>query len=176
MEKVPNEDYRHKTYPCSHCGVNTVAAPKDYDPIHQIHGYKLHCMDCGNFIGWSGYKKEIIKNGERQFSSQWPAKRAGIDYCQICLRNKTSLGKTEKIETHHIIQICDGGEDELMNIMFLCTACHAFVHHQRTYLQRHLKPQAEAYRAIQVVKEKDPGVYQKFLEIYRGSKVKHDTK
>ena len=165
--KIPNEDYKNKTYPCAHCGVNTVANRKDKDPISEVHGYKLYCMDCGNFIAWSGYKKEITKNGERQFSTQWNAKRAGIDYCQICLRNKTDLGRSEKIETHHIIQICDGGEDELKNIMFLCTACHALVHHQRTYLQRHLKSHVEAYKTIQAIKKSSPDVFKTIVEAYQ---------
>ena len=171
MAKEPNEDYRKKTYPCPECKVNTVAAPKKDEPLSPIHGYKLYCLDCGKFIAWSGYKKQIAQNGERKFSSQWSAKRVGIDYCQICLRYKDDLGRSEHIETHHIIQVCDGGEDELDNLMFLCTACHNLVHYQRTYLNRHLRPLFEAYKALKLIKKHDPSLHNQVVTIYKKAKV-----
>lgn len=173
MERLPNEDYRHKTYPCHKCGVNTIAAPKEGESIHPIHGFKLYCMDCEAFVAWSGYKKPIARGGERKFSSQWTAKRVGIDYCQICLRDKADLGRAERIETHHIIQVCDGGEDELSNLMFLCTACHTLVHHQRTYLQRHLRRHFEAYKAIRLVRRHDPALHQQVVNIYKAGMVEN---
>ncbi len=167
MEREPNEDYRNKTYPCSNCGVNIVAAPKQNELIHEIHGYKLYCMDCGKFVAWSGYKKPIVKKGERQFSSQWSAKRAGINYCQACMRDTDNLGNYEQIETHHIVQICDGGEDELSNLMFLCTACHNLIHHQRTYLNRHTKKHREAYKALMLAKKHEPSLYKQVVTLYK---------
>jgi len=173
MSRLPNEDYKQKTYPCKQCDANVVADRNIDDPASDIHGYKLYCVDCGSFVGWSGCKKDIKKNGERQFSSQWTAKSVGIDYCQICLRNKTDLGQSERVEPHHIIEISEGGEDSRKNIMWLCTCCHRLVHHQRTYLQKHFSHQREAYRAIQIVKQEDPDIYSRIIELYRQSRGNH---
>ena len=173
-ERTPNEDYKNKTYPCKRCGANTVAKPKPDDTISEIHGYKLYCMDCGCFVGWSGVKKEIVKNGERQFSSQWRPSHVGVDYCQICLRNATELGQSEKLEPHHIIEISNGGKDDLENIMWLCSCCHRLVHHQRTYLQKHLRHHIEAYKAIQAVKAENDSLYHQIIEAYRKARASNE--
>lgn len=36
-----------------------------------------------------------------------------------------------KLETHHIIFVCDGGSSELFNLEFLCRNCHADLHYSK---------------------------------------------
>jgi len=170
-KRIPSLDFRDKKYNCNQCQVKVAAIHKNESS--ELHGYKLYCKICGNFVGWSGVKKEIIKDGTRQFSSQWSAKQVGINFCQICLRRKEDLGKSETLEPHHIIQIKDGGLDEISNIQFLCTACHKFVHYQRIYLKEHLKPQIEAFKAIQAVKKVNPNIYKQIVDIYQKEKANY---
>lgn len=174
LSRIPDEDYGSRTYPCKKCKAKVPAAPKPEDPIHEIHGYKLYCMDCGTFVGWSGAKKEIVRDGERKFSSQWTPKKMGLDYCQICLRHHTSLGLTERIEIHHIIPVKEGGEDTRENIMCLCTFCHRLVHQQRTYIRDHLTAHAEAYKAIQTVKAEKPDLYNAIVQAYKKSRAANE--
>jgi len=49
-----------------------------------------------------------------------------IQQCQIC--GKVLPVPFERIEVHHIIYRCNGGSDELENLVTLCDLCHAVVH------------------------------------------------
>ena len=114
--------------------------------IDTTHGYALYCPQCGIFSGWGGRKKSLHSaNGERKLSTQWPPKRLGIDFCQICLRTDDQLGDGECLESHHVIPVKDGGKDSPSNIWVCCTGCHKEIHHRRTYLNLHLSKFYEAY-------------------------------
>jgi hypothetical protein len=79
----------------------------------------------------------------------------------MCQRRKDFLGKGERLEIHHVIQIDQGGDDTPDNIWILCTACHRIVHHQRTYLYEHQKKFMDSYEALQRFKEKYPDLYRR---------------
>lgn len=119
-----------------------------------MHGYALYCPQCNMFWGWSGRKKVMHdEDGNRKFSTQWPPKRIGIDFCQSCLRTEDQLGDGECLESHHIIEIKDGGEDNPQNIWVVCTACHKMIHHRRTYLYRHLRKFYDAHKRMEALNE-----------------------
>jgi hypothetical protein len=43
------------------------------------------------------------------------------------------------LTSHHVQEINEGGPDVPENIWVLCSSCHRLVHHQRTYLNEHVK-------------------------------------
>lgn len=48
-----------------------------------------------------------------------------IEGSSVCCE---SCGSTSKLEYHHIIRQCDGGNDDSDNIMVLCSKCHKQPH------------------------------------------------
>ena len=42
--------------------------------------------------------------------------------CEICKWNETSC------DVHHILPVCEGGKDEIQNLLTLCPNCHRKVH------------------------------------------------
>lgn len=155
-EKIPNPIFTEKQ--CKRCG--QLVEPVTHGEVNEVHGYKLHCPHCGLFVGWSGKTKQVKNdNGERKRSSMWTAKRLNFDFCQMCLREKSFLGKGERLEVHHIISIDEGGMDLPDNIWIVCTACHRLIHHQRIYLHEHQKKFMDAYNALQRFKHENPELY-----------------
>jgi len=129
---------------CRQCGYK--GKPEPTGKINDIHGYALQCPICNRFWGWSGRKKVLHdENGNRKISSIWTAKRLGIEYCQMCLRNKKQLGDAEQLEVHHVMPASEQGNDDPDNIWVICTACHKYIHHIRTYFNLHLLKFFDAY-------------------------------
>lgn len=118
---------------CKKCG--HVSQPIDTGVINEVHGHKLICAHCGCFVAWGGKEKTIKKaDGERAFSTQWTPKRLGVEECQLCRREKGFIEACgEKLESHHLRSIKDGGEDKPFNILVVCTPCHRIIHHNQTY-------------------------------------------
>lgn len=107
---------------------------------NETHGHKLVCPECGMFLAWGGKVKPLkTKDGERAISTQWTAKRLGIDECQLCRRSRDFIeGCGESLEAHHLKPIRDGGEDKPYNLLVVCTPCHKQIHHNQTYLNGHM--------------------------------------
>jgi 5-methylcytosine-specific restriction endonuclease McrA len=96
------------------------------------HYGKIVCNYCGNTTRW-------MKKPENQFKrvpNKYLPKDLDIHYCQICLRLKEDLINHEVLESHHIIEIQNNGEDKPENIMVACTPCHRIIHFLRIYLRR----------------------------------------
>ena len=143
---------------CPHC--HNQVKPVALGKTNPDHGYALNCPACDKFIGWGGKNKKIINDeGKRVESSIWSPKRLCIDYCQICLRPEKFLGKTGKLETHHLLPISLGGEDIPKNILIACTSCHKEIHHRQTYINDHMKPFFDAYIAYQKLKIQRPELF-----------------
>jgi hypothetical protein len=100
------------------------------------HGKKI-CCHCGSFYKWIPKPKNETKRPPNKIS----AEDLGISHCQLCGRPRARLGNRGVLESHHVIEIQDGGEDVKENIWIVCTSCHSLIHHQRTYLNRHLEGQ-----------------------------------
>ena len=117
---------------CKKCGHK--GQPIDTRIVNDVHGHKLICAHCGTFLAWGGRAKPIKEDGERVLSTQWTAKRLGIEECQLCNRSKDFVEACgEKLEAHHLRSIKDGGEDLPYNILVVCTPCHRIIHHNQTY-------------------------------------------
>lgn len=123
---------------CKKCG--HVGQPSRNDETHEIHGYKLYCEICGAFFGWGGKEHKIKNaNNERVKSTMWTPKRLGRGKCQLCNREKDFVEACgEKLESHHLVPVSEGGEDEPYNILVVCTPCHRTIHHNMTYYS-HMK-------------------------------------
>lgn len=131
---------------CKKCG--HIGQPMDSGEVNEIHGHKLLCPHCGSFVAWGGREKPIKStDGERAFSTQWTPKRLGVEECQLCRREKSFVESGgEKLESHHLRSIKDGGEDKPYNILIVCTPCHRVIHHNQTYYG-HMRAFYEAWAA-----------------------------
>ena len=129
---------------CKKCG--HTGQPIDTGVVNEVHGHKLLCAHCGAFLAWGGRDKSIKKtDGERAFSTQWTPKRLGVEECQLCRREKDFVeAGGEKLESHHLRSIKDGGEDKPYNILVVCTPCHRVIHHNQTYYG-HMRALYEAW-------------------------------
>lgn len=95
------------------------------------HYAKVICRVCGH---WHWMKKP--KNEGKRPPNKYTPADLGINYCQICLRSRNDLIKTETLEVHHIIEVGKDGEDVPENCWVVCTPCHRIIHYNRTYLRR----------------------------------------
>lgn len=98
------------------------------------HYGKLNCAECGSYVCFIPKPK----NGGKRKKNRFLPHDLGVDFCQMCLRHESRLGKRDVLESHHVLEIGEGGEDLPENILVLCTSCHRLTHHQRTYLNHHL--------------------------------------
>lgn len=131
---------------CNHCKqeVYTVVEILSSGP----HYGKESCQICSRFVGFT--KKP--KNEGKRPKNKHTAKSLGITFCQMCLRHGDRLGSRGALEVHHVVEINCGGEDVPENIWVICTSCHKLIHHQRTYLNIHLKDQ---YSLAELKKDMD---------------------
>lgn len=130
---------------CKRCGWE--GTPITNGHPNNVHGHRLVCPVCGLFLAWGGKVKKIKdKEGIRQVSTQWTAKRLGIDECQLCRRTRELVEAcNDSLEAHHLKPIRDGGEDEPYNILIVCTPCHKQIHHNQTYHNHHLEALLKAW-------------------------------
>jgi 5-methylcytosine-specific restriction endonuclease McrA len=149
------------TRTCHHCGHE--GKPMMSGKLNEIHGYAFSCAECGRFIAWGGKKKQIVAEGQRQFSTQWSPSRLGISFCQMCLRPDANLGTAESLQSHHILPVKDGGADEPGNLWVVCTSCHRLIHHQRVYLYEHNQKFVDAHEALSRFKQNNPDLYARIM-------------
>lgn len=90
------------------------------------HHARKDCAVCGRFTGWVS-KPDAEKKRRRKGSKRL----AFASYCQLCLMSVDD-GRSHMCG-HHVIEHQHGGSDERANVWTLCEACHALVHHVRTY-------------------------------------------
>ena len=126
-EPIPKK--RH----CNHCraDVETVVEVLSSSP----HYGKETCVICGRFTAFT--KKP--ENNQKREKGKYKPIDLGISNCQLCQRQGHRLGSRGVLEIHHVIEIQHGGQDIPGNIWVLCTSCHKLIHHQRTYLNSHMK-------------------------------------
>jgi predicted RNA-binding Zn-ribbon protein involved in translation (DUF1610 family) len=124
--------FEEKRY-CNSCEneVSTMAKILSTGP----HYSQYNCLDCGKFLGYG--KKPGNEN--KRAKNKYTAEALGIDFCQMCLRKTNKLGSRGVLEVHHVEEINRDGADTPENIWVICTSCHKLIHHQRTYLNDHLK-------------------------------------
>ena len=133
---------------CKRCGpfVGTVIIETEDGP----HYAKEVCAECNFLLRW--VPKPENQNNRKH--NKYSAKSENITRCQSCRRTIDMLGLREVIDCHHIVEIQDGGEDALSNILWACTSCHKDIHHKRTY---YMKKQIDSVRlsTIRNIMDKD---------------------
>lgn len=99
------------------------------------HEKKVVCNKCGCTFGFLAKEKNEKKLDHRPNGCPTP-EMLGIDYCQICLRHKSKIGKGH-LDTHHI----DGNpaNNDRLNYLVVCVACHRLIHWTRTYIKNHME-------------------------------------
>jgi len=116
---------------CKYCdavvGVDYISRP---DTPHMAE-YK--CFICNAHLGWIPKEKNETKRPKNKYTPE----DLKIDYCEMCLRYKPQLLKNHVLESHHVIEIQDGGKDIPENIWVLCTGCAKLVHWTRRYVTGH---------------------------------------
>ena len=118
---------------CNHC-------QKDVGTVLQVlsegtHYGRLNCEECGRYVSFVKKPNNEGKRGRNKYTPE----DLKINHCQLCLRPGHRLGSRGVLDVHHVIEIQDGGDDTKENIWVVCTSCHRLIHHQRTYLNSHLK-------------------------------------
>ena len=96
-----------------------------------IHEGKIVCDHCGAWRTWVKKTENENKRGKASKYKPW------LDYCQICLREKSRLGLNETLHIHHLMPVSRGGNDDKENILIVCTYCHQEIHSRQTYLNDH---------------------------------------
>jgi len=121
----------NETIFCKYCEQEIY--PEIYEVSEGPHYAKFVCPNCHRFLGWCPKPKQAKKK-----HTKFKASKLDIDYCELCGRKSTQLGKHETLEVHHKMPLEEGGLDEESNILVLCTACHRLAHWVRLYLNKHL--------------------------------------
>jgi 5-methylcytosine-specific restriction endonuclease McrA len=66
----------------------------------------------------------------------------GEPFCFCCGRTAAKLGVKETITVDHIVELRDGGKDEINNTQLLCSACHRIKNWIITYFVKHFEQEA----------------------------------
>jgi len=88
--------------------------------------------DCSRWLFWVPKPKN--ENSTKRKDTKGLLEKFSRGFCEICLRKDYQLPRSEGLEAHHIIEKKDGGNEEKDNIQIVCTKCHKWIHHERTYL------------------------------------------
>jgi len=113
------------------------------EPTRGGHHGRLVCNHCNRFIKWIPKPKEEKNGDPRAEVSKKLVSQYSKGFCEICLRKHDELPSPQTLEGHHIVQVKDGGTDDRDNIQIVCTACHRWIHWQRTYLGHYAGNQVE---------------------------------
>lgn len=121
---------------CIHEHVLITARP---DTPHS--GGERRCANCNKFLGW---QPATNHEGERRESTKHDIEKLmnfkkyyQEPFCFFCGRTKNLLGANETLTIDHIVPIRDKGENDLVNLQILCTACHKLRHWAELYMNKH---------------------------------------
>lgn len=132
MEEPTIRKLHPKNY-CNRCGkeVEPVVIPYESGP----HYAKGVCPDCESFLYIIPKPKNEEKLAKRPNGCPTPD-ALEIYRCQVCLRHKDDLGRGH-LETHHIDD--DPTNNDRLNWLVVCVACHKLIHWTRTYMKNHME-------------------------------------
>lgn len=88
-----------------------------------IHHGRLECSQCGKHIKFISKPENEGKRRDKNSSWRKHHKEKGF-ICGICGANESHYPNSSQWDLDHIVQLSDGGKDELENTMMLCTFCH----------------------------------------------------
>lgn len=126
---------------CNHSNIKEVLTP------NFVHYARLECIDCGKFLGWKqNPKSEGIRNKTSKHKIQdiLTHKKFNRPFCFFCGRTKKMLGKKETLTIDHIVPIRDEGQNDIVNLQILCSACHKLRHWTELYTNKHLRGEDNA--------------------------------
>jgi len=95
---------------------------------HSVHYGRYICSNCGSFQGNipspknENKRKKVSRYSLEEISEFYSHEEI---FCFFCGRNKKELGVSLVFEREHIVEIQEGGKDELRNLFIYCTSCHA---------------------------------------------------
>ena len=115
--------------PCPKCSCEEFTAGEPGPMPGEMRGST--CSRCG--AKWWQPKAENERY-RRPAAHRDLVKRYGRGICELCLRTREQLPGPESLVGHHVTEYAEGGTDDRANVWIVCTACHALVHHLRTYL------------------------------------------
>lgn len=95
---------------------------------------KLSCAngDCNKWIKWLPRPTNIGKKSRKDTKGLLDKYSRG--FCEMCLRRDEDLPPGQVLHAHHVIEKQHGGDESKQNIWVVCTKCHRYIHHERTYL------------------------------------------
>lgn len=123
------------SFDCPKCGQSLPFAPR---PETQHYG----CIRCPvhGFL-WISKPTESKRSRRRNNADLRrliPSEKNS--YCWFCLRSEAHLNGLRPsvvLQVHHIIEVQEGGTDELPNLQLLCAECHSEVHRRREAFLRY---------------------------------------
>jgi 5-methylcytosine-specific restriction endonuclease McrA len=115
--------------PCPKCGkrIEHEFTTGPFGP----HWAKLKCRTCGAVWFPPKPDRNKAKRPSCQAKLVYRHSRGSCDLCQI---PEPLIPAGETLTAHHVAEYQEYGDESRENIWILCSRCHAFVHHQRTYI------------------------------------------
>lgn len=121
--------------PCPKCGIRLEFTLR---PETQHYG----CVRCPNhgflWISKPDEDRKPRRRSNKELRPLLPADRR--DYCWNCRRHEQHLHLLRPsvvLQVHHVIEVEEGGTDDLANLQLLCAECHAEVHRRREAFRRY---------------------------------------
>lgn len=110
---------------------------------------RLSCANgvCNRFVKW--LPKPRNEGKTQRTDTRGLLDKYSRGFCEMCLRAEVDLPRSQVLHAHHVIEKQSGGDESRENIWIVCTKCHKYIHHERTYLGHYSQVQREA--AIDVV-------------------------
>jgi 5-methylcytosine-specific restriction endonuclease McrA len=104
------------------------------------HWGSIRCPNHGFF--WIPKPSEDKKLGQRSNKDLAPLIPAEFrGFCWKCRRTEEhlkALRPSVELQVHHIIEVNEGGTNDLINLQRLCRECHAEVHRKREQFARYV--------------------------------------
>lgn len=119
---------------CPHCGSDQVYQTAMPTGVHHA---RIDCGKCRRFIGWVR-KPENEKTKHREKDQKTLLSKYSHGFCEMCGILDEYVPNNECLVAHHVNEYGNNGNTERENIWILCSRCHALVHHERTYVSKHL--------------------------------------
>lgn len=131
-----------KRFVCKSCNEENYSHAHLINDHNNPHYAKYECVGCGAWHSWCAKPDSARKRRSGAHSDL--VARFGRGYCELCLRTPEELRRADTLVGHHVLEFAKSDEPDSSreNVWILCTACHAMVHHTRTYFG-HDEPKLE---------------------------------
>lgn len=111
-----------------------------YGELIEPRGPHTHVWQCTSatcsYTTWAPKPKNINVRRDLKSARHMLEESGRERRCEICLRSEHELPPLQSLEVHHVIEVQDGGLNDLDNLRWICTEHHAWIHHERRYTAR----------------------------------------